>query len=68
MQELNGGCSLGFNGNRSFGILQLLYLAGSLEIMQGELLEWGDVRSCCPVGVSTETPTTGCETGSSVSS
>lgn len=68
MQELNGGCSLGFNGNRSSGILPLLYLAGSLEIMQGELLEWGHVRSWCPVGVSPENPASGCETGSSVSS
>lgn len=68
MQELNGGCSLAINRNRSFGILQFLYLAGSLEIMQGELLEWGDVRSWCPVSVSPQTCTAGCETGPSVSS
>lgn len=67
MQELNGGCSLGISGNRYFGILQLLYLASSLEIMQGKLLEWGDVRSWCPVSVSPQACATGCETGSSAS-
>lgn len=31
MQELNDGCSLGINGNVSFGVLWFLCLAGSLE-------------------------------------
>lgn len=52
MQELNDGCSLGINGNRSFGILWSLCLAGSLEIVQGELLERGDEMSWCSVSVS----------------
>lgn len=52
MQELNDGCSLGIDGNKPFGVLRLLFLTGSLESLQGELPERGDVWSWCLVIVS----------------
>lgn len=48
MQELNDGCSLGIDGNRSFGVLWLLFLTGSLESLQGESSWSGEA---CGAGV-----------------
>lgn len=55
-------------GNRSFGVLRLPCLPGSLESLQGELQERGGMWSCCLGSESLYTCYAGeAEIGSSVS-